>query len=337
MPESIALQNLIIPITAIVIAIAILVWSADRFVYGAAGTAKHLKVSPLIIGLVIMGFGTSAPEMMVSSLAALEGSPSIGIGNAIGSNIANIALVLGFTALIMPITVRSEILRREFPLLLAITAATGIILMDYSLDRVDGAILLTSLIVLLFWLIQSGKSNNNSESQDSLSTEVSAELIEEIPQNLPIGWAIFWTITGFAFLLISSKVIVSSAVEIAEIFKVSELIIGLTIIAIGTSLPELAASITAARKNEHDMAIGNIIGSNLFNILGVLALPGLIAPSIIEESVLNRDFTVMLSLTVLLYLMATIFKSDSKSIGRIEGAILLTCFVSYLWLLFTNS
>ncbi|MBC8519150.1 MAG: calcium/sodium antiporter [Gammaproteobacteria bacterium] len=326
------IENLI----AIVAGIAILVWSADRFVMGAAATAQHMNISPLIIGLVIMGFGTSAPEMMVSSLAAMEGSPSIGIGNAIGSNIANIALVLGATAMILPITVRSEILRREFPILIAVTIGCGLILLDYSLDRMDGAILLFSLILLMAWLIQTSKE---SSSSDTLGTEVG----EEIPQ-LPIKRALFWTVAGLIALLLSSRLIVWAAVEIAQAFGISELIIGLTIIAIGTSLPELAASITAALKREHDMAIGNIIGSNMFNILGVLALPGLIAPSIIEPSVLSRDFMVMAALTLMLFIMVRLFGSNGqvadiqqstlKTIGRIEGTILLACFFSYLGLLY---
>ena len=315
---------------AIIAGIALLVWSADRFVHGAAATAQHLNVSPLVIGLVIMGFGTSAPELMVSSLAALEGSPGIGIGNAIGSNIANIALVLGTTALILPITVRSALLRREFPILLVVTAVCGMMLLDYSLDRLDGAILFCSLLLLMGWLIMNG---SESTPDDTLAPEVS----EEIPQGVTLKSALLWTFTGLVLLLLSSRLIVWAAVEIAYAFEISELIIGLTIIAIGTSLPELAASITAARKQEHDMAIGNIIGSNLFNILGVLALPGLIDPSPIDNLVLTRDYTTMAGLTVLLFLMATLFKSDKRSIGRVEGVILLSCFTGYMALLYQQT
>ncbi|MBT7307030.1 MAG: calcium/sodium antiporter, partial [Gammaproteobacteria bacterium] len=270
------IENLI----AIIAGIILLVWSADRFVHGAAATAQHMKVSPLIIGLVIMGFGTSAPEMMVSSLAALEGSPGIGIGNAIGSNIANIALVLGATALILPITIRSELLRREFPILLVVTAASGLMLIDYSLDRLDGIILLSSLFLLMGWLIQNGAEGSPAENTPNAPLE--AAVSDEIPQQLALKSALLWTFTGLVVLLLSSRLIVWAAVEIAYAFEVSELVIGLTIIAIGTSLPELAASITAAKKGEHDMAIGNIIGSNLFNILAVLSLPGLIDPGPIE-------------------------------------------------------
>ncbi len=324
------LENLI----AIISGIALLIWSADRFVIGAAATAQYLKVSPLVIGLVIMGFGTSAPELMVSSLAALEGSPGIGIGNAIGSNIANIALVLGATALILPIGVRSEILRREFPILLVVTGGSGLMLLDYSLDRWDGAILLLSLVLLMSWLIQSSKER---ATDDPFSSEVVSEIHDEIPAHFSLRGALLWTLVGLVVLLFSSRLIVWAAVEIAHAFEISELIIGLTIIAIGTSLPELAASITAARKQEHDMAVGNIIGSNLFNILGVLALPGLIMPGAIDPSVLSRDFLIMALLTVALYLMSTLFKSEKKSIGRIEGAILLTCFFGYLGLLYQQA
>ncbi len=324
------IENLI----AIVSGIALLIWSADRFVIGAAATAQYLKVSPLVIGLVIMGFGTSAPELMVSSLAAWEGSPGIGIGNAIGSNIANIALVLGATALILPIGVRSEILRREFPILLVVTGACGLMLIDYSLDRWDGAILLLSLFLLMTWLIQNSKEEPTS---DPFSSEVTSEIHDEIPADFSLRGALLWTLVGLVVLLFSSRLIVWAAVEIAHTFEISELIIGLTIIAIGTSLPELAASITAARKQEHDMAVGNIIGSNLFNILGVLALPGLIAPGAIDASVLSRDFLIMALLTVALYLMSILFRSEKKSIGRIEGAALLTCFFGYLGLLYQQA
>ena len=320
------IENLI----AIIAGIALLVWSADRFVMGAAATAEHLNVSPLVIGLVIMGFGTSAPEMMVSSLAAFEGSPGIGIGNAIGSNIANIALVLGATALIMPITVRSNILKREFPLLLVVTAGCGLMLLDYSLDRLDGIILFAGLFLLMAWLIH---ANREQSGDDSFPPEVE----DEIPHDMSMQTALIWTFAGLVVLLLSSRLIVWAAVEIAHTYEVSELIIGLTIIAIGTSLPELAASITAAFKQEHDMAIGNIIGSNLFNILGVLALPGLILPSVIDSEVLTRDFMIMAGLTLLLYLMSTLFKSEKRAIGRIEGVILLSCFFGYLGLLYQQT
>jgi cation:H+ antiporter len=318
---------MIVNLIAILAGIALLVWSADRFVAGAAATAEHLNVSPLVIGLVIMGFGTSAPEMMVSSLAALENSPGIGIGNAIGSNIANIALVLGATALIMPITVRSEILKREFPLLLLVTAVCGVMLLDYSLDRIDGILLLAGLFLLMGWLIH---ANRERGGEDSFPSEVEGQ----IDHDLTLKGALLWTLIGLLVLLLSSRLIVWAAVEIAHTFGVSELIIGLTIIAIGTSLPELAASVSAARKQEHDMAIGNIIGSNLFNILAVLALPGLILPSAIESEVLSRDYLVMAGLTLMLYLMSTRFKSERRAIGRIEGAILLGCFIGYMGLLY---
>lgn len=320
------IENLI----AITAGIAILVWSADRFVLGAAATAKHLNISPLIIGLVIMGFGTSAPEMIVSSLAAWEGSPGIGIGNALGSNIANIALVIGTTAIILPIAVRSEILRREFLILLVVTGACGLMLLDYSLDRMDGAILIISLIILMIWLIWSSKENNTG---DTFTSEVN----NEISQELSLKGAVLWTLAGLSALLLSSRLIVWAAIKIAHAFEVSELVIGLTIIAIGTSLPELAASITAARKKEHDMVVGNIFGSNLFNILGVLALSGLIAPGAIEPAVLSRDFMVMAALTVILFLVTRLVGSDNKSIGRAEGAILLACFTGYLWLLYQQT
>ncbi len=321
---------MILYLVTIIAGIALLVWSADRFVDGGAASARHLQVSPLVIGLVIMGFGTSAPELMVSSLAALEGSPGIGIGNAIGSNIANIALVLGTTALILPIAVRSNILRREFPLLLVVTAACGVILYDHTLSRLEGGVLLLSLLLMMAWLIH---SNKESAPVDSLLPEVDQAIDHEMSLRL----ALLWTLIGLLLLLLSSRLIVWAAVGIAQQLQISELVIGLTIIAIGTSLPELAASISAALKQEHDMAIGNIIGSNLFNTLGVLALPGLIAPGTIDAMVFNRDYLLMAVLTILLFLMATRLTGASRSISRLEGGLLLSIFGTYLWLLYRQT
>ncbi len=321
---------------AVFFGIALLVWSADRFVFGAAATADHLKISPLVIGLVIMGFGTSAPELLVSSLAAVEGNPGLGIGNAIGSNIANIALVLGMTALIMPISVHSKILRREIPLLMLVTAGTGALLWDGSLDRIDGILLAVALVAVMAWLVSASKSTENSD--DLLVPEFESET----PHEKSIGKAIFWTIAGLLLLLGSSKLVVWGAVGIAQQFGVSDLVIGLTIVAIGTSLPELAASITAALKNEHEMAVGNVVGSNMFNTLGVIALPGIILPGTMESAVMARDFPIMVGLTVLLCFMATFVKDGNlaykdSSIGRIEGAVLLSIFVGYLGLLYMQS
>jgi cation:H+ antiporter len=307
-----------------------LVWSAERFVHGAAGLARNLGVSPLIIGMTIMGFGTSAPEMLVSGMAASSGNPGMGIGNALGSNIANIALVLGATALIMPLTVGSGILRREFPVLFAVTLLAGVLMLDGELGNLDGAILLGSTALLIGWMIWLGKQapTVDEHAVDSLATEFESE----IPTDLSTGQAVFWALLGLVALVLSSKLLVWGAVDIARDLGISDLVIGLTIIAIGTSLPELAASVMSALKGEDDMAVGNVIGSNMFNLLAVLALPGLIAPSVLDPAVLQRDFPVVVALTLVLFLVAYGFKGPGR-INRLEGGLLLAAFAAYMtWL-----
>lgn len=312
----------------------LLVWSAERFVHGAAGLAGNLGVSPLIIGMTIMGFGTSAPEMLVSGMAASSGNPAMGVGNALGSNIANIALVLGATALIMPLTVDSRILRREYPMLFAITLLAGALMWDGELDTLDGSILLTSTALLIAWMIRMSKRAPATAANAQLADPLTSEFASEIPTDLSTGWAVFWAALGLVILVLSSKLLVWGAVNIAHDLGVSDLVIGLTIIAVGTSLPELAASIMSALKGEDDMAVGNVIGSNMFNLLAVLALPGLIAPGALEPAVLQRDFPVMVALTIALFLMAYGFKGPGR-INRLEGGLLLACFVAYMsWLAF---
>ncbi|MGD8207289.1 MAG: calcium/sodium antiporter [Thiohalocapsa sp.] len=316
-------------IVALIVGFALLIWSADRFVIGAAGLARNLGVAPIIIGLTIVGFGTSAPEMLVSAFAAAQGNPSLAVGNAIGSNIANIALILGATALLRPLQVRSQTLRRELPLLLLIMVAAGLLMIDGWLGRIDGVLLLVGLGVLMSWLVRTGLS---APAADPMEAEFEAE----IPSGLTTGRAVLWLAVGLILLLISSRALVWGAVGIAEALGVSDLIIGLTIVAIGTSLPELAASIMSTLKNEADIAIGNIIGSNMFNILGVLALPGLIAPSVLPGIALTRDYPIMLGLTIALFVMSYGFRGPGR-INRIEGGLLLAAFVGYQVLLYLHT
>ena len=305
---------------------ALLVWSAERFVLGTSALARNLGVPPLVIGMTVMGFGTSAPEMLVSIMAASSGNPGIAIGNAIGSNIANIGLVIGATAMITPMAVSSRILRREYPILLFITIVTGILLVDNELGRLDGAILLTGSVLLVIWLIRVAKKKPHA--RDPLETELTIE----IPAGLSMASASTWTLLGLIVLMASSRLLVWGAAQIAHELGVSDLIIGLTIIAVGTSLPELAASVMSALKKEHDLAIGNIIGSNMFNLLSVLAMPGLIKPSHLEPAVLERDFPVMVAFTLALFVMAYGFKGPGQ-ISRFEGGLLLAGFAAYMaWL-----
>lgn len=319
---------MLIDCTAIIAGFILLIWSADRFIIGAAATARNFDVPPLIIGLTIVGFGTSAPEMMVAGFASYDGSPAMAIGNALGSNIANITLVLGVAALISPLDVHSRIVKKELPILLFASLMALALLRDGTLSRLDGFILLSLLCLLMWWITRQGIRN---QTRDALIDEY----IEELPDIMPTSHALFWLLAGLVLLTISSKILVWGAVNVATELGVSELVIGLTIIAIGTSLPELAASITGALKNEHDIAIGNVIGSNLFNTLGVLAIPGLIAPSTLVEGILERDMPVVLILSIMLFVMAYGFRAEGR-INRLEGGLLLSAFIAYqLLLLFT--
>ena len=308
-------------IAAIVAGFAILIWGADRFVDGAANIARNIGVSPLIVGLTIVGFGTSAPEMLVSALAAFDGLPALGVGNAIGSNIANIGMVLGITILITPLTVNSNTLKREFPMLALVMALALWLLWDQLLGFNDGLILFIGFILTLVGMAWSAMKSSQT---DPLQREFDDEYakISMTTQQATIKFLI-----GLIALLIGSKALVWGATGIAIQLGVSELVIGLTIVAIGTSLPELAASIMSALKNEHDLAIGNILGSNVFNILAVLAMPGLIMPAAIDSELLQRDFSIMILLFVLLFAFSKYVKAGR--IGRIAGSILLLIYIAY--------
>ncbi|MAT64893.1 MAG: calcium/sodium antiporter [Gammaproteobacteria bacterium] len=314
---------------AVIGGFALLVWGADRFVVGAAATARNLGVAPLIIGLTIVGLGTSAPEMLVSAMAAWDGNPGLGMGNAVGSNIANIGLIIGLTALIVPLRVSSITLRREFPVLLGIMLAAFVLVADGDLSRLDGSLLLLGMGLMLGWLVWLGL-NSRSDGVDPLL----AEYTEEIPVGMAMPAALGWLALGLVVLLVSSRVLIWGAIGIAEAMGVSDLIIGLTLVALGTSLPELAASIMSALKGEHDIALGNVIGSNMFNLLGVLGLPGLIHPGAVEPEMLSRDFSVMAGLTVLLLFFAYSYRRRTRHVNRIEGGILLLAYLGYIGLLY---
>ncbi|MRI34123.1 calcium/sodium antiporter [Endozoicomonas sp. OPT23] len=312
---------MLIALLAILAGFIILTWSADRFVAGAAATASNMNISPMLIGLTVVSIGTSAPEILVSLVSALQGFPTLAVGNALGSNIANMGLVLGVTALIAPLPVKEALAKKEIPLLLIITLAAGVCLLDGALTAADGIILLMGLIVTLYLMIRWQKQH----PEDPLIED------EEIPEMSP-GKAWFLLASGLLLLLGSSQLLVWGATEIARFLGVSELIIGLTIVAIGTSLPELAASVTSALKGHHDIALGNVIGSNIFNLLAVLSMPGLVAPSLLESGVVIRDYPVMLGMTVLIALLCMVGKKP-RSIGRATGVLLLTIYALYnLWL-----
>ena len=313
-------------LVTIIAGFALLVWGADRFVMGAAGTARNLGVSPLIIGLTIVGFGTSAPEILVSIMAALQGNPGLAIGNAIGSNITNIALILGATALVAPLSIHSGIVKRELPILIGTTLVAFVLLSDGTLGQMDGLALLIGLMIMLSSVVYIGISGRDKDP-------VVAEYEAEIPTDLSLSQSLVWLIIGLVVLVGSSRMLVWGAVGVAEHFGISDLIIGLTIVALGTSLPELAASIASVLKNEHDIAIGNVIGSNMFNILAVLGIPGIISPGLVDPAVVSRDMPVMIGLTVALFVMAYGFRGLGR-INRFEALLLLAAYAGYQTLLY---
>lgn len=316
---------MILAIVAVILGLAVLVWSADKFVDGAVGIAEFCGMSTLLIGMVIVGFGTSAPELTVSAISASQGNPELALGNAYGSNIANIALILGTTALISPLLMQRSVIRGDLPILIAVSILSIILVWDGSVVRWNGVLLLVVFAAIMGYSIWRELKKAKAESA-SLEAE-------EAVQKKSLGKSVLWLVLGLALLVASSRALVWGAVEIARTLGVSDLLIGLTIVAIGTSLPELASSIAAARKGENDLALGNIIGSNLFNTLAVVGLAATISPmDEIEKAVTYRDMPLMTALTVALIVFGFRRKGDGR-LNRIAGAILLAVYVGYLALL----
>lgn len=310
---------------SIVVGFVLLTWSADRFVGGAAATAKNWGISPMLIGLTVVSIGTSAPEILVSLMSAIQGHTDIAVGNAIGSNIVNIALVLGLTALIAPLPVKPALAKREIPWLVLVTLVAGACLLNSYLGLTESLVLLGGMVVTLYLIVKWQKSHPD---------EPLAE-VEDI-EAMPTSRAYLELFGGLVLLLISAQMLVGGAKEIAALMGISELIIGLTVVAIGTSLPELAASVASAMRGHHDIALGNVVGSNIFNLLAVLAMPGLVSPGPLNEQVFTRDYPVMLALTVLLAVMAMVGKKPKK-LGRFAGIILLASYVGYASWLYVQS
>ena len=322
---------MILSILAVVIGLVILVWSADRFVDGAVGVAQFLGMSTFLIGMLVVGFGTSAPEMVVSVLSALNDTPQLALGNAYGSNIANIALILGATAVVAPVVVKKQAMSRDIPILILVTGLTFFLIKDGNVSFGDGAVLLIAFVAItLFniWLELKDKRKKENSSDESENEIVKTSIVKSL----------LWLIAGLVLLVVSSRMLVWGAVNIAQTLGVSDLLIGLTIVAIGTSLPELASSIAAARRGENDLAVGNVIGSNLFNTLVVVGIAAVIAPiNAMEPAVLSRDLPIMSVLTLLLFLVCfSIKKKNGKrnfGFGRVIGAFFLLLYVGYLTLL----
>ncbi len=315
------MSSLTVPVIVLVLGLIILIWSADKFVEGAAATAHHAGMPSLLIGMVVIGFGTSAPEMVVSAISALQDNPGLALGNAYGSNISNIALILGITAIISPITVKSGILRKELPILLIVTFLSIGQLFDFYLSRLDAIILLAVFCLIMGWWIYIGLRSRN----DSLEVDLDVKLEMEV---VPLKTALIWLLLGMLLLVLSSRALVWAAVEIAHAYGVSDLIIGLTIVAIGTSLPELASAIAATRKGEHDLALGNVLGSNLFNTLAVVGIAGAIRPLEVDHEVLYRDSSVMGALTIGLF-VACLGIRKHRQISRAEGCLMVVIYLCY--------
>ena len=318
---------MILAIVAVILGLAVLVWSADKFVDGAVGIAEFCGMSTLLIGMVIVGFGTSAPELTVSAISASQGNPELALGNAYGSNIANIALILGATALISPILMQRSVIRGDLPILIAVSILSIILVWDGSVVRWIGIFLLVVFVAVMGY--------NTWREMRKAHAEISAD--EPSNEKKSLGKSVLWLVLGLLLLVASSRALVWGAVEIARALGVSDLLIGLTIVAIGTSLPELASSIAAARKGENDLALGNIIGSNLFNTLAVVGLAATISPmDEIERVVTTRDMPLMTALTVALIVLGFRRKGDGR-LNRIAGGILLAVYVGYLALLVSQA
>jgi len=318
--------SLITALVYLIVGFVLLVWSADRLVAGASALARNLGVSVLVIGITIVGFGTSAPEMVVSALASLEGNPSLAVGNALGSNIANVGLILGVTCLVYPMSVENSTCYREIPLLAAVTALTAALMLGGSLTRYDGVILVGGLAVFLGIMLHRGQRAKRLDP----STRA---LLNEVSGGMDNRAAITWTLVGLVVLPVSAQILVNGAIGLAVIMGVSESVIGLTIVALGTSLPELAAAMASALRKEDDLCIGNILGSNLFNLLGVLGIAALIHPMAIEPLLLWRDLPVM----ILTFLMLAGMAMFAGRVGRPGAALLLTTYVSYQIVVFRTA
>ncbi len=298
-----------------------LIWGADRFVHGAAATARNLGIPPWLIGLTIVALATSAPEILISVVAALRGEPDLAIGNAIGSNIANVGLVLGVVALLRPVELKSATLRREMPALLAVSLLTVSLFLDSYLGRVDGLVLLAGLVIVMIWLILLGL---RSSAGDPLQAEFDAE----IPKHMSMRVAVFWLVVGIVTLLLGARWMVDGAIDIAKLLGVSEVVIGITMVALATSIPELAVSVVSAFRGEYGLAIGNIVGSNIFNLLAVIGVAAIIQPAVLPPSVLSLHIFVMVAFTLVLFAMTYEYEGRGQ-ITRIEGLALIAAYLAY--------
>ncbi len=309
-------------IVLVIAGLALLMWGADRFVHGAAATARDLGVPSILIGLTIVALATSAPEILVSIVASIEKQPGLAFGNAIGSNIVNIGLVLGVTALVRPIHLESATLQREMPALLAVSLLTVSLFLDSYLSRIDGIVMLTGLVIVMVWLARLGI---RSAANDPILMDYEAE----IPTDVSLPMAIFWLLVGLGTLLLGAELLVNGATGIARLLNVSDVVIGILVVAFGTSLPELAVSVASALKGEYGLAIGNIVGSNIFNLLAVIGVAATIAPTPMAPTVLSLHIFVMVAFTLVLFAMTYDYDGNAR-LSRLEGLALVFAYVAYI-------
>ncbi len=312
---------MLISAAAILIGLLLLFWGADRLVVGAGATARNLGVPPILIGLIIVGFATSAPEMLISAVASMDNAPALAVGNALGSNIANLGLVLGTAIMICPIAVQSETLRREFPAVLAATMLTLLLFLDNQLSRLDAVVLFVALGILTVWIIVVG-------SRASISDPIRAEPEAEFWEDIPARKATFWLVIGLVTLLGGAELMVNGGIDVARRIGVSELVVGVTVVAVGTSLPELAVAIAGSLKGESDLVLGNVLGSNIFNVLAVIGIAGAIQPHDFDDGVLTLHFALMSILTLGVFLLAY-NRRTRVQLTRSSGGVLLATFLIY--------
>lgn len=315
----------------LIVGLILLVYAADKFVIGAAATASYMGVSSMVVGLIVIGFGTSAPEMVVSAIAALKGNPHLALGNAVGSNITNIALVLGMGIVISPLMISSNTVKREMPILLLIALFVLLLMWDGEQSRSDGLLLIASMFAMTVWMAWLGL--RQSKQKDILEDEFEAEMPNDVSKKAAWLWLSF----GMIMLPVASILMVDGATTIAKMMGMSDVVIGLTIVALGTSLPELSATIACMRKNEHDLALGNIVGSNMFNLLGVLGISASIKSYQLPENFLSTEYLVMMDLTLALLIFSLIYVVRKKPIPRLVGVLFLISYFAYMFWLYLRA
>ncbi len=318
-------------IALLIVGLGLLVYSADKFVLGAAATATYLGVSSMVVGLIVIGFGTSAPEMVVSAIAAMKGNPGLALGNAVGSNITNIALVLGVGMMVSPLLICSNTVKREMPILLMVTLFVMWLMWDGELSRLDGVLLIASMFAMTLWMAWLGL--RKPKNKDVLKDEYEAEM----PQDVSKKAAWLWLSFGIVMLPVASMLMVHGATTIAKMLGMSDVVIGLTIVALGTSLPELSATVACMKKNEHDLALGNIVGSNMFNLLGVLGISASIKSFKLPDDFLSSDYLVMFDLTLALLVFALFFVARKKPMPRLIGVFFVGCYCLFNFWLYLRS